>query len=294
MPPQAQLSFKPSLHHPLGGGDHYSTVLGPPGNLQFLGGGNGAGGDNGGSAIGGSGAGVAPGGGDVSGGAAGLIYPDSTRHQGTYCDTMHLPAMDDGSMLQKSSNSKQQLISPEEKPKPEATRESLCFGDSSVGIAAAAAAASDSGRGGALDRKLQAATTAVYGASLHFGKELLIRVTSTQNAAGATGLAVVEVRPPCAAQEAREQVLATATGTAVGVHWDTAEATSSRNALHSLQRCCQLMTRMSLPADPTPEKYRATIAVPFLPTTAALSRAGRRLPSLSPSPPALRQNRPTD
>jgi hypothetical protein len=123
-----------------------------------------------------------------------------------------------------SSNSKQQLISPEEKPKPEATRESLCFGDSSVGIAAAAAA-SDSGRGGALDRKLQAATTAVYGASLHFGKELLIRVTSTQNAAGATGLAVVEVRPPCAAQEAREQVLATATGTAVGVHWDTAEAT---------------------------------------------------------------------
>jgi hypothetical protein len=25
MPPQAQLSFKPSLHHPLGGGDHYST-----------------------------------------------------------------------------------------------------------------------------------------------------------------------------------------------------------------------------------------------------------------------------
>ncbi|EEC72695.1 hypothetical protein OsI_06271 [Oryza sativa Indica Group] len=225
MPPQAQLSFKPSLHHPLGGGDHYSTVLGPPGNLQFLGGGNGAGGDNGGSATGGSGAGVAPGGGDVSGGAAGLIYPDSTRHRGTYCDTMHLPAMDDGSMLQKSSNSKQQLISPEEKPKPEATRESLCFGDSSVGIAAAAAAASDSGRGGALDRKLQAATTAVYGASLHFGKELLIRVTSTQNAAGATGLAVVEVRPPCAAQEAREQVLATATGTAVGVHWDTAEAT---------------------------------------------------------------------
>ncbi|BAD52568.1 hypothetical protein [Oryza sativa Japonica Group] len=87
-----------------------------------------------------------------------------------------------------SSNSKQQLISPEEKPKPEATRESSCFGDSSVGIAAAAAG--DSGRGGALDRKLQAVTTAVYGASLHSGKELLIRVTWTPNAAGATGLAV--------------------------------------------------------------------------------------------------------
>uniref|UniRef100_A0A0D3H350 Uncharacterized protein n=1 Tax=Oryza barthii TaxID=65489 RepID=A0A0D3H350_9ORYZ len=114
-------------------------------------------------------------------------------------------------------------------------RELSCFGDSSVGIAAAAAG--DSGRGGALDRKLQAATTAVYGASLHFGKELLIRVTWTQNAAGATGLAVVEVHPPCAAQEAREQVLATATGTAVGVHWDTAEATyASDSFIQSKQK----------------------------------------------------------
>jgi hypothetical protein len=46
----------------------------------------------------------------------------------------------------------------------------------------------------------------VYSASLHSGKELLIRVTWTRNAAGATGLAVVEVCPPCAAQEAREQI----------------------------------------------------------------------------------------
>ncbi|EEE69135.1 hypothetical protein OsJ_28257 [Oryza sativa Japonica Group] len=132
----------------------------------------------------------------------------------------------------RDSNSKQHLISPEEKPKPEATREPSCFGDSSVGIAVAAAG--DSGHGGTLDRKLQAATTAVYSASLHSGKELLIRVTWTRNAAGATGLAVAfdDALSPssrCAHhvlhKKRGSRSLATAAGTAVGVHWDTAEAT---------------------------------------------------------------------
>uniref|UniRef100_A0A0E0R977 Uncharacterized protein n=1 Tax=Oryza rufipogon TaxID=4529 RepID=A0A0E0R977_ORYRU len=43
--------------------------------------------------------------------------------------------------------------------------------------------------------------------------------------------------------------------------------------LHSLPRCCQVMTRMRLPADPTPEKHCATIAVPSLPAACLLAAA---------------------
>ncbi|KAF0898386.1 hypothetical protein E2562_007228 [Oryza meyeriana var. granulata] len=113
-------------------------------------------------------------------------------------------------------------------------RELSCFGDSSVGIAATAAAACDSGRG-ALDRSLQAATTTVYGASLHSGKELLIRVTWTRSAAGATGLAVAFDDALSPSSRCAHHVLhkkrgsrsfaPAAAGTAVGVHWDTTEAT---------------------------------------------------------------------
>ncbi|KAG8087648.1 hypothetical protein GUJ93_ZPchr0010g9283 [Zizania palustris] len=112
-------------------------------------------------------------------------------------------------------------------------RELSCFGDSSVGIAAAAAC--DSGRG-ALDRSLKAATTTVYCAALPSGKELFVRVTWTRSASGAAGLAVgfdEALSPSSRCAQAAQHVLqrkhgsrslVTAAGTAVGVHWDTAEA----------------------------------------------------------------------
>ncbi|TVU04557.1 hypothetical protein EJB05_47672, partial [Eragrostis curvula] len=114
-------------------------------------------------------------------------------------------------------------------------RELSCFGDSSVGVAAAA---SVSGRG-ALDRALQAATTSVYRASLSSGKEMLVRVTWTRSAAGAAGVAVAfdeeGVSPaPSSSSSRKSQLvlqkrrgsrsLVTGAGTVVGVHWDTAEA----------------------------------------------------------------------
>ncbi|CAO2164890.1 unnamed protein product [Urochloa humidicola] len=116
-------------------------------------------------------------------------------------------------------------------------RELSCFGDGSVGVAAAAAA-SVSGRG-ALDRSLQAATTTVYRAVLSSGKEMLIRVTWTRSAtAGAAGVAAVSfddnaddlattAKRSCQLllQKRRgSRSLVTAAGTAVGVHWDIAEA----------------------------------------------------------------------
>jgi len=110
-------------------------------------------------------------------------------------------------------------------------RELSCFGDGSVSVAAA----SVSGRG-ALHRSLQAATTAVYRAVLSSGKEMLVRVTWTRSAAGAAGVAVAFDDGGSASSPAgsRRQVLlqkkrgsrtlVTGAGTAVGVHWDTAEA----------------------------------------------------------------------
>ena len=110
-------------------------------------------------------------------------------------------------------------------------RELSCFGDGSVCVAAA----SVSGRG-ALHRSLQAATTAVYRAVLSSGKEMLVRVTWTRSAAGAAGVAVAFDDGGSASSPAgsRRQVLlqkkrgsrtlVTGAGTAVGVHWDTAEA----------------------------------------------------------------------
>uniref|UniRef100_A0A0D9XAT5 Uncharacterized protein n=1 Tax=Leersia perrieri TaxID=77586 RepID=A0A0D9XAT5_9ORYZ len=120
-------------------------------------------------------------------------------------------------------------------------RELSCFGDSSVGIAAAGD--SVRGGGGALDRSLQAATTTVYGATLRSGKELLIHVTWTRSAAGATGLAVAldaaaaTLSPPSSSKRATHHVLHKRRGsrslatagaggdTAVTVHWDTTDAT---------------------------------------------------------------------
>ncbi|CAO2200373.1 unnamed protein product [Urochloa humidicola] len=119
-------------------------------------------------------------------------------------------------------------------------RELSCFGDGSVGVAAAAAA-SVSGRG-ALDRSLQAATTSVYRAVMYSGKEMLIRVTWTRSAdAVAAGVAVVSfddgddsamTGKPSSARSGQvllqkrrgSRSLVTAAGTAVGVHWDIAEA----------------------------------------------------------------------
>jgi len=110
-------------------------------------------------------------------------------------------------------------------------RELSCFGDGSVCVAAA----SVSGRG-ALDRSLQAATTSVYRAVLSSGKAMLVRVTWTRTAAGAAGVAVAFDDGGSASSPAgsRRQVLlqkkrgsrtlVTGAGTAVGVHWDTAEA----------------------------------------------------------------------
>ncbi|CAL5000569.1 unnamed protein product [Urochloa decumbens] len=113
-------------------------------------------------------------------------------------------------------------------------RELSCFGDGSVAVAAAAAA-SVSGRG-ALDPSLQAATTSVYRAVLSSGKEMLIRVTWTRSAAGAAGVAVSFDDDGDSATTAKRSAqvllqkkrgsrkLVTAGGTAVGVHWDIAEA----------------------------------------------------------------------
>ncbi|TKW11698.1 hypothetical protein SEVIR_6G250300v4 [Setaria viridis] len=112
-------------------------------------------------------------------------------------------------------------------------RELSCFGDGSVSVAAAAA--SVSGRG-ALDRSLQAATTSVYRAVLSTGKEMLVRVTWTRSAAGAPGVAVAFDDGGGSAPAARRsgqvllqkrrgsRSLVTGAGTAVGVHWDIAEA----------------------------------------------------------------------
>ena len=109
-------------------------------------------------------------------------------------------------------------------------RELSCFGDGSVSVAAA----SVSGRG-ALHRSLQAATTAVYRAVLSSGKEMLVRVTWTRSAAGAAGVAVAfdddgSASSPAGSRQVLLQkkrgsrTLVTGAGTAVGVHWDTAEA----------------------------------------------------------------------
>ncbi|PUZ52670.1 hypothetical protein GQ55_6G288100 [Panicum hallii var. hallii] len=111
-------------------------------------------------------------------------------------------------------------------------RELSCFSDGSVSVAAA----SVSGRG-ALDRSLQAATTSVYRAVLSSGKEMLVRVTWTRSAAGAAGVAVAfddgDSASSAAAAGSRQvllqkkrgsRTLVTGAGTAVGVHWDTAEA----------------------------------------------------------------------
>ncbi|KAL6859176.1 hypothetical protein ACP4OV_018178 [Aristida adscensionis] len=118
-------------------------------------------------------------------------------------------------------------------------RELSCFGDGAVAVAAAAAAASVSGRG-ALDRSLQAATTSVYRVALpSTGKEMLVRVTWTRSAAGAAAVAVGfdeegGVPAPKPARRGGQillqrrhgsRSLVTGAGTAVGVHWDTAEAT---------------------------------------------------------------------
>ena len=109
-------------------------------------------------------------------------------------------------------------------------RELSCFGDGSVCVAAA----SVSGRG-ALDRSLQAATTSVYRAVLSSGKAMLVRVTWTRSAAGAAGVAVAfdddgSASSPAGSRQVLLQkkrgsrTLVTGAGTAVGVHWDTAEA----------------------------------------------------------------------
>ncbi|RLN03253.1 uncharacterized protein C2845_PM13G25620 [Panicum miliaceum] len=116
-------------------------------------------------------------------------------------------------------------------------RELSCFGDGAVSVAAA----SVSGRG-ALDRSLQAATTSVYRAVLSSGKEMLVRVTWTRSAAGAAGAAVAFEDGDAASSAAAKlsssagsrqvllqkkrgsRTLVTGAGTAVGVHWDTAEA----------------------------------------------------------------------
>ncbi|KAL6644374.1 hypothetical protein ACP70R_015982 [Stipagrostis hirtigluma subsp. patula] len=116
-----------------------------------------------------------------------------------------------------------------------AMRELSCFGDGAVAVAAAAA--SVSGRG-ALDRSLQAATTSVYRVALSSGTEMMVRVTWTRSAAGAAGVAVgfdEGVSAPKTARSGGRQLvlqkrrgsrsIVTATGTAVGVHWDTTEAT---------------------------------------------------------------------
>lgn len=122
-------------------------------------------------------------------------------------------------------------------------RELSCFGDGSVSVATADAAVS--GRG-ALDRALQAATTSVYRAALSSGKEVLVRVTWTRSAAGEAGVAVAfdfddgggggasdapkpspaRTRPPVLLLHKRRgsRSLVTGAGTAVGVHWDTADA----------------------------------------------------------------------
>ncbi|XP_062191370.1 uncharacterized protein LOC133895232 [Phragmites australis] len=110
-------------------------------------------------------------------------------------------------------------------------RELSCFGDSSVGVCAAA---SVSGRAG-LDRSLQAATTSVYRAVLPSGEDMLVRVTWTRSAAGAAGVAVAfddGLSPPSSARSSQlllqkrrgSRSLVTGAGTAVGVHWDTTEA----------------------------------------------------------------------
>ncbi|CAO2207572.1 unnamed protein product [Urochloa humidicola] len=116
-------------------------------------------------------------------------------------------------------------------------RELSCFGDASVGVAAATAT-SVSGRG-ALDRSLQAATTSVYRAALSSGEEMLVRVTWTRSAAGAAGVAVAfddgggDSTATAAKRSGQvlllqkrrgSRSLVTAAGTAVGVHWDVAEA----------------------------------------------------------------------
>ncbi|CAM0911642.1 unnamed protein product [Alopecurus aequalis] len=116
-------------------------------------------------------------------------------------------------------------------------RDLSCFGDGSVAISAAA---SVSGRGCALERTLQAATTSVYSASLSSGKEILIRVTWTRSTAGVAGLAVAfddEGLPspsPSSRRNAAQQhvlrkkrgtrSLVTDAGTTVGVHWDVTAA----------------------------------------------------------------------
>ncbi|KAM0844336.1 hypothetical protein ACQ4PT_057116 [Festuca glaucescens] len=117
-------------------------------------------------------------------------------------------------------------------------RDLSCFGDGSIAVSAAA---SVSGRGCALDRMLQAATTSVYSASLSSGKEILIRVTWTRSTAGAAGLAVAfdddEGLPspsPSPSRSAAQQhvlrkkrgsrSLVTGAGTAVVVHWDVTAA----------------------------------------------------------------------
>ncbi|KAJ1269621.1 hypothetical protein BS78_07G225500 [Paspalum vaginatum] len=106
-------------------------------------------------------------------------------------------------------------------------RELSCFGEASVSVAA------ESGRG-ALDRALQAATTSVYTAVLSSGKAVLVRITWTRTAAGAPGVAVAFDDGGGGAGCQQQQVvlrkrrgsraLVTAAGTAVRVHWDTADA----------------------------------------------------------------------
>ncbi|XBI00090.1 hypothetical protein VPH35_129255 [Triticum aestivum] len=118
-----------------------------------------------------------------------------------------------------------------------AMRDLSCFGDGSVAVSAASAA-SVSGRGCALDRSLQAATTSVYNASLSSGKGILIRVTWSRSTAGAPGLTVAfdneGLLSLSSSRSATQQhmlrkkrgsrSIVTDSGTAVGVHWDVTAA----------------------------------------------------------------------
>ncbi|XP_062199397.1 uncharacterized protein LOC133901877 [Phragmites australis] len=130
-------------------------------------------------------------------------------------------------------------------------RDFSCFGDGAVTLTAGAAG---SGAGAALDRSLQAATASVYRVALSSRKELRIRVTWTRAVTGAggagapavagpTGLAVAiddgsRALPLAAAvgtprrtsvqhflQKKRgTRSFVTEAGTAVSIHWDTADA----------------------------------------------------------------------
>ena len=166
-------------------------------------------------------------------------------------------------------------------------RELSCFSDGSVCVAAAA---SVSGRG-ALDRALQAATTSVYRAVLSSGKEMLVRVTWTRSAAGVAGVAVAfddgggassdapaRTRPVLLLHKKRgSRSLVTGAGTAVGVHWDTAEAKYAS---------------WSSPSSPEPERDYCLAVVAdaelalLLGSGGAARELSRRL-AVAPSAPAL-------